>query len=160
MNIYQAIEKMTFCLFTGTVVHMLNALFCYFRYSRPSNKSFQGRSAELLHYHQQRHYSEGGCESRRARIQLDGSPGDLFPLRSVRQPWGSHQTAETSRSILKISRQDSTQWTVKAPLFWFQFGFIWLCLLGLRHPKETLGKDVLMNSVLMKIGRYLLRTDK
>lgn len=127
----------------------LKVVFCYFRYPGSSNQSFQSRSAELLHYHQQRHYSKRGRESRRPRIQLDGSPGDVLPLRGVRQPRGGHQAAETPGSVLQVGRQDSAQRTVNGPLLGFPFGFI--CLLGLKCPKETSGRDV-----LIKIHRCLL----
>ena len=123
-------------------LHTLKVLLCYFRYPGSSNKSFQSGSAELLHYHQQRHYSKRGGESRRPRVQLDGRPRDLLPVRGVRQPRGSHQAAEAPRSVLQTGRQDSTQWTVKGPLAWFWCGFI--CHLGLKHLKEELGRDVLI----------------
>lgn len=112
---------------------MLTALLCSSRYSRPSHSSVQSRSAELLHHHQQRHYSKRGGEPRRPRIQPDRSPGDLLPLRGVGQPRGSHQTAQAPGPVLQTGRQDPAQRTVNAPLR-FQLGFI--CLLGSKYPIE------------------------
>lgn len=107
---------MTLCLFKEKgPSYLKGVVFCYFRYPGSSDKGFQSRSAELLHYHQQRHYGKRGGESRRPRIQPHGSPRDLLAVRGVRQPRGSHQAAEAPGPVLQIGRQDSTQRTVNGP---------------------------------------------